>query len=216
MELTYVADGLYHHQHKYIYNLLHDAGLLGAHVATIPFPKGCRFTTYSIPLLTDPAPYRRLIGQLLYLNFRQLDITYGVQQLSQFVSNPCQPTRKLSCIFFVILKASPQKVFSFVGTILYPLHLILILIGRPVLTFTALLPAYASFLVPSLTPRKQRNKTQCLDLLLQLSIVAWLLPLMSFSGALFFSRILMSLSHCLFLYGVIIRLLSTSPIILFP
>ena len=69
VELTYGTDGLHLHQHKYICDLLHDVGLLGACPSTTPFPNGHRFTVDYSPLLTDPAPYRCLIGQLLYLNF---------------------------------------------------------------------------------------------------------------------------------------------------
>ena len=40
------------------------------------------------PLFDEPECYRLLVGRLLYLNFTRPDITYGVQQLSQFVSAP--------------------------------------------------------------------------------------------------------------------------------
>ena len=69
VELTYATDGLHLHQHKYICDLLHDAGLLGACPSTTPFANGRHFIVDSGPLLTDLAPYRCLIGQLLYLNF---------------------------------------------------------------------------------------------------------------------------------------------------
>lgn len=41
--------------------------------------------------MTDPEKFRRLIGRLLYLNLSRPDLSYSVQQLSQFMSCPRQP-----------------------------------------------------------------------------------------------------------------------------
>lgn len=38
--------------------------------------------------MANPSVYRNLIGRLLYLSLTWLDLSYGVQQLSQFVSSP--------------------------------------------------------------------------------------------------------------------------------
>ena len=113
VELTYVVDGLYLHHHEYICDFLHDVGLLGAHLTTTPFPKGHRFTTNSGSLLTDLALYCHLIGQLLYLNFSRPDITYGVQQLSQFVGNPRQPHWEAALHILCYLKDFSSKSLFF-------------------------------------------------------------------------------------------------------
>ena len=68
----------YIHQSKYILDLLLDVGLLGAKPAITPLPpltKGHQFVADSGPPLADPAPFRRLIGRLLYLNFTCHDIS---------------------------------------------------------------------------------------------------------------------------------------------
>lgn len=41
--------------------------------------------------MEDPERFRRLIGRLLYLNLSRPDLSYSVQQLSQFMSCPRQP-----------------------------------------------------------------------------------------------------------------------------
>ena len=45
------------------------------------------FKTYGTPL-SDPAPYRRLIGRLLYLTHTRPEISYAVSKLSQFLAAP--------------------------------------------------------------------------------------------------------------------------------
>ncbi|KAK6163282.1 hypothetical protein DH2020_000146 [Rehmannia glutinosa] len=68
LELLRSSKGTHLCQRKYIMDLLEDAG--------IPF--------------SDTGKFRRLIGRLLYLNLSRPDISYGVQQLSQFVQAPTQ------------------------------------------------------------------------------------------------------------------------------
>jgi len=43
---------------------------------------------YALELLTDIQAYRRLIGRLMYLTNTRPDITFSVQQLSQFLDKP--------------------------------------------------------------------------------------------------------------------------------
>lgn len=42
-------------------------------------------------VLLDPEPYRRLIGKLLYLNLIRPDVSYAIQQLSQFMRCSREP-----------------------------------------------------------------------------------------------------------------------------
>lgn len=41
--------------------------------------------------MEDPEIYRRIIGRLLYLNLNRPDMSYSVQQLSQFMKEPRRP-----------------------------------------------------------------------------------------------------------------------------
>ncbi|KAL0379126.1 UNVERIFIED_CONTAM: Retrovirus-related Pol polyprotein from transposon RE1 [Sesamum radiatum] len=56
-------------QSKYIHDILTDTGLLSAKSVTSPLPQGIKLCSTSGSLLSDPEPYRRLIGRLLYLGF---------------------------------------------------------------------------------------------------------------------------------------------------
>ncbi|KAL0315481.1 UNVERIFIED_CONTAM: Retrovirus-related Pol polyprotein from transposon RE1 [Sesamum radiatum] len=58
--------------------------------AHTPLPLGLKLSSQNSPPLLDPELYRRLGGRLLYLGFTRPDISFGAQQLSQFVYRPCQ------------------------------------------------------------------------------------------------------------------------------
>ncbi|KAK6135902.1 hypothetical protein DH2020_030389 [Rehmannia glutinosa] len=67
MEIARNEDGTVLNQRKYILDILRDTGMLHCKAASM---------------------YRRLVGRLLYLNLTRPDVTYSVQQLSQFVNSP--------------------------------------------------------------------------------------------------------------------------------
>ncbi|CAA0839405.1 cysteine-rich RLK (RECEPTOR-like protein kinase) 8 [Striga hermonthica] len=55
-----------------------------------PLPQGMNLSSIDSPPLDHPENYRRLIGRLLYLNLSRADLSYGIQQLSQFIQAPSQ------------------------------------------------------------------------------------------------------------------------------
>lgn len=75
-------------QRKYILDIISQAGLLECRSVSTPLPAGLVLTQGTEARLEDPEPYRRLVGQLLYLNLTRPDISYVAQQLSQYVANP--------------------------------------------------------------------------------------------------------------------------------
>ncbi|KAL0456195.1 UNVERIFIED_CONTAM: Retrovirus-related Pol polyprotein from transposon TNT 1-94 [Sesamum latifolium] len=89
LQIARSADGLSLTQTKYIHDILVDTGLSSAKSVTTPLPQGVKLCSESGSLLADPEPYHRLIGRLLYLGFTRSDISYGVQQLIQFLLHPC-------------------------------------------------------------------------------------------------------------------------------
>ncbi|KAK6121535.1 hypothetical protein DH2020_044726 [Rehmannia glutinosa] len=83
-------------------------GFGGLQTAQVPLPAGVKLLANSGPLLTDPEKYRRLVGRLLYLNFTRPDITYSVQQLSQFVTSPCTDHWEAALHLVKYLKGTPS------------------------------------------------------------------------------------------------------------
>ncbi|KAL0438802.1 UNVERIFIED_CONTAM: Retrovirus-related Pol polyprotein from transposon RE1 [Sesamum latifolium] len=75
-------------QAKYVQDTLHETGLQDAKAVTMPLPQGVKLCGGA--LLADPEPYQHLVGRLLYLVFTRPNISYGVQQLSQYLQKPCE------------------------------------------------------------------------------------------------------------------------------
>ncbi|XP_011087057.1 uncharacterized protein LOC105168619 [Sesamum indicum] len=61
----------------------------------------------SVPL-SDPEPYRFLVGRLLYLSFTLPDMSFGAQQLSQFVHAPCKHHMEAALHLVCYLKGCPE------------------------------------------------------------------------------------------------------------
>ncbi|KAL0367257.1 UNVERIFIED_CONTAM: Retrovirus-related Pol polyprotein from transposon RE1 [Sesamum radiatum] len=90
LEIARNSTGLYVAQTKYIVDIIKDTGLEQAKAASTPFPPGLKLSTDCGALLQKPDSYRRLVGRLLYLGFTRPDISHSVQQLSQFLTQPCE------------------------------------------------------------------------------------------------------------------------------
>ncbi|XP_068475273.1 uncharacterized mitochondrial protein AtMg00810-like [Phaseolus vulgaris] len=76
-------------QRKYALELLTDANLLSCKPAPTPIDNHEKFSsTGSVPPFTDVQAYKRLIGRLMYLTNNRPDITFYVQQLTQFLAKP--------------------------------------------------------------------------------------------------------------------------------
>lgn len=88
IEIARSKEGIYIHQRKYALNLITSAGLLAAKPSIIPMDSKQVFTTTMGTPMQDGGPYRRMIGQLIYLTITRPDITYPVHILSQFMSTP--------------------------------------------------------------------------------------------------------------------------------
>lgn len=88
MEITRADGGTSLNQRKYILEILSSNGMLCAKPAATPLPPGLILTQGNEDPLVQPDLYRRLVGQLLYLNLTRPDITYAAQQLSQFMATP--------------------------------------------------------------------------------------------------------------------------------
>lgn len=88
MEIIRGRDGIALNQRKYVLDIVGSAGLMGCRPTQTPFSPGCVLSRKDGAYMEDAEPYRRVVGQLLYLNLTRPDITFAAQQLSQFVARP--------------------------------------------------------------------------------------------------------------------------------
>lgn len=84
-------------------------GLTGAKPLPTPLPKGHKFKANYGVLFDDPDKYRRLIRRLLYKNLSRPNISYVVEQLSQFVHQPCKTHRDVAIHVMQHLKSCHAK-----------------------------------------------------------------------------------------------------------
>ncbi|KAK3010227.1 hypothetical protein RJ639_010917 [Escallonia herrerae] len=74
--------GLFLSQRKYALDILSESSLSASKPAAFPMEQNHGLALAGGPLLSDPGPYRRLIGRLVYLTITRPDICYAVHVLS--------------------------------------------------------------------------------------------------------------------------------------
>ncbi|KAK4388232.1 Retrovirus-related Pol polyprotein from transposon RE2 [Sesamum angolense] len=202
LEIAHSLSGTFVAQTKYIHDIITDTGLLHSNAISTPFPQGLKHAADCGVVLQQPNAYRRLIGKLLYLSFTRLDISYSVQQLSQFLSHPCEVhwTAALH-----VVKYPLHRVCFFLPLCLLRSVVIVILTGQHALTPDALSSVFVFCSVPHLFPEKQRNSSLFPHLRWRRSIVVWLLLYVNFAGFHIFYRILGLLYLFLFPYSATTR-----------
>ncbi|CAM8998928.1 unnamed protein product [Rhodiola kirilowii] len=108
-EVSRSDDGLFLNQKKYALELISEAGLLGCKPSIIPMDTNHKLGLSTAPVLTDPMPYRRLVGQLIYLTYTRPDLAYHVHILSQFMNQPTEDHLKAAHKVLGYLKMAPAQ-----------------------------------------------------------------------------------------------------------
>lgn len=130
----------------------------------------------SAPYIDVPS-YEKLIGRLFYLNTTRTDITFVVQQLSQFLSHRTQVHHQADFYVFCYFKCSPGRGLFFPRDPDLHIFGLQMLIGLAILILVDLPMVCASFLVILLSLGIQRSKIQYLVLLVKLNTELLLLQL---------------------------------------
>lgn len=85
IEVARSPKGLFLSQRKYVIDILSEASRTAARPVDFPMEQHHNLALADGPILADPAPYRCLVGRLVYLTITRLDICYVVHTLSQFL-----------------------------------------------------------------------------------------------------------------------------------
>ncbi|XP_019190736.1 PREDICTED: uncharacterized protein LOC109185208 [Ipomoea nil] len=96
-------------QHKFALDILIEAGFLDSKPVSTPMVSGHRLDKDGGEAVTDVASYRRLIVHLLYLTATRPEISFAVQQLSQFVDSPTNGHMSSTHRVLRYIKATPGQ-----------------------------------------------------------------------------------------------------------
>ncbi|KAL2242036.1 uncharacterized protein LOC110011717 [Sesamum indicum] len=92
--------------------------MINAKPVPTPLPVGLKLVLDDGHVLPDPGRFRRLVGCLLYLGFTRPDISFAVQQLSQFLQAPRRSPWDATLHILSYLKGTPTigLFFSFASS----------------------------------------------------------------------------------------------------
>jgi hypothetical protein len=97
LQIDYKKVGLFVHQHKYVSDLLHKFQMTDCKAAPTPIATTPPLSTDHDDALSDPTPFRSLVGALQNATFTRPDIAFAVNRVCQFMHKP-------STIHFVAAK----------------------------------------------------------------------------------------------------------------
>ncbi|KAL0393332.1 UNVERIFIED_CONTAM: Retrovirus-related Pol polyprotein from transposon RE2 [Sesamum radiatum] len=108
LEIARSTKGMSITQHKYAMDIITDSGMVSATSVSMPLPLGLKLSATSGNFLKEPDKFRRLIGRLLYLGFTRPDLSFAVQQLSQFLQHPTDQHWTAALHIVRYLKGAPD------------------------------------------------------------------------------------------------------------
>lgn len=118
LEIARTAQGIHLCQRKYTLDILADSGMLGCRPHSTPMDYSTKLQATSgtpLPVETSSS-YRRLVGRLIYHTNTRPDITYAVQQLSQYMANPTTSHHQAAFRILRYLKGTPGSGLFFATT----------------------------------------------------------------------------------------------------
>ncbi|CAN1266422.1 Retrovirus-related Pol polyprotein from transposon TNT 1-94 [Linum perenne] len=109
LEVARSSSGIVMTQRKYCLELISESGFDNVKPSKTPVEYKTRLTADEGVPLEDITEYRQLVGRLHYLTITRPDISYGVQQLSQFQSKPTEVHLQAAYKVIRYLKQAPGQ-----------------------------------------------------------------------------------------------------------
>ncbi|XP_019450640.1 PREDICTED: uncharacterized protein LOC109352909 [Lupinus angustifolius] len=109
LEIARNSKGITLCQRKYALDILSDTGFLSSKPTVTPMVRTTRLYQGDGEPHPDPASYRRLVGRLLYLTNIRPDLSFAVQQLTQFMASPTTTQHQALTRILRYIKSSPGQ-----------------------------------------------------------------------------------------------------------
>lgn len=113
LEITRSSQGIVVSQRKFALELLEDSSLLASKPLSNPMDACTKLSKEGGTPLYDISSFRRLISGLLFVTAIRPNISYAVQQLSQFMSSPTNLHHKAAIRVLQYVKKSPSQGLHF-------------------------------------------------------------------------------------------------------
>ena len=147
LEVYTDSSGIILHQYKYTQDLHNLAGLQDASSVDTLLEVNTKYRHEEGNFISNPTIFRQLVGSLNYLTITRPDISFVVQQVSQFMQNPRHLHLDAVIESFDIFVGHLVVACSFQLVLLLTLLPIVMLIGLDVLILADLSRVGACFLV---------------------------------------------------------------------
>lgn len=109
LEIQHCSNGTLFYQHKYTQELLSLVGLQDSNSVLTPMEVNLKLHRANGDPLSDPSLYRQLVDSFNYLTIIRPDISFAVQQVSQFMQAPCQTHLAVVCLLLRYLKRTSGR-----------------------------------------------------------------------------------------------------------
>lgn len=91
LEIARSPNGIFVLQRSYALQMVADVGLLACKLAKTPMQVNLKLSKKEEESVVYPAMYERIVGRLLYLTITRSIVSYVVNKLGQFMSDPTEP-----------------------------------------------------------------------------------------------------------------------------
>ncbi|CAM8920684.1 unnamed protein product [Rhodiola kirilowii] len=109
LEVARSSAGIFLNQRKYAIELLEEHNMTDCKPSKTPLELKHKLGMSTEPVLSDPLPYRRLVGKLIYLTITRPDLAYPVHILSQFMQSPSEEHLRAAHRLLRFIKGGPAQ-----------------------------------------------------------------------------------------------------------
>ena len=123
LEVARSSHGISVSQCKYVLDLLREIGMSRCKPVETPMDPNIKLEPCGEGILVDRGKFHRLVGNLICLTHTLLDISFAVNKVSQFLSNPLKGHMEAVYQILRYLKKDPERGLMFKKTLTHSLEI---------------------------------------------------------------------------------------------